>query len=66
MAEADAIEAAFEGQVQTLFKVLATNLGDAPVTHKTDQQCVAIFTAGLVIARKAKQLALAAIVPPGA
>jgi len=39
--EATAIEVAYEAQVQALFKSLITNLGDEPVSHQTDQQCVA-------------------------
>jgi hypothetical protein len=56
--EATAIEVAYEAQVQALFKSLITNLGDEPVSHQTDQQCVDKFTAGLNIAKRAKQLAL--------
>jgi hypothetical protein len=60
MSEANAIEAAFEGEVQTLFKGLVTNLADAPISHKTDQQCLEMFITGLNLARKAKQLAFTA------
>ena len=56
--EATAIEAAYQDQVMTLFKVLADNLAIEPVTHESDQQSVAKFTAGLNIARRAKDLAL--------
>ena len=35
--ETTAIQAAYEGQVQTLFKSLITNLGDQPISHQTDQ-----------------------------
>ena len=58
MSEASAIEAAFEEQVGILFKGLVTNLGDAAVTHKTEQQCLDMFKTALSLARKAKQIAL--------
>jgi hypothetical protein len=61
--EAAAIEAAYETHVQTLFRSLITNLGDQPVSHESDQQSVAKFTAGLNIAKRAKQLALSAVGP---
>jgi hypothetical protein len=61
--EAAAIEAAYQAQVQTLFKALTTNLGDQPVSHQSDQQCVDKFTAGLNIAKRAKKLALNVVVP---
>ena len=61
--EATAIEVAYEAQVQALFKSLITNLGDEPVSHQTDQQCVDKFTAGLNIAKRAKQLALNVLRP---
>jgi hypothetical protein len=61
--EAVAIEAAYETHVQTLFRALITNLGDQPVSHETDQQSVAKFTAGLNIAKRAKQLALSTVGP---
>jgi hypothetical protein len=54
--EAVAIEAAYESQVQTLFKFLITNLGDQPVSHRTDQECLDQFTTGLNVAKRAKQL----------
>jgi hypothetical protein len=44
-----------------LFNVLATNLGDMPVTHRTEQQCVEMFKAGFNNAKKAKQFALAVL-----
>ena len=59
--EATAIEAAYDDQVQALFKVLFINLGNEPVSHETDQQCVAKFTAGLNVAKRAKDLALKAV-----
>jgi hypothetical protein len=60
--EATAIQAAYEAQVQTLFKALITNLGDEPVSHQTDQQSVDRFRAGLNIAKRARQLALNVVV----
>ena len=62
--EAGAIESAYEGQVQALFKVLITNIGDEPVSHQTDQQCLDKFTAGLNVAKRAKQLALSVTSSP--
>jgi hypothetical protein len=53
---ATAIEAAYESQVQTLFKFLITNLGDQPVSHQTDQECLDQFIRGLNVAKRAKQL----------
>jgi len=54
--EATAIEAAYQSQVQTLFKFLITNLGDQPVSHQTDQECLDQFIRGLDVAKRAKQL----------
>jgi hypothetical protein len=65
--EVTAIEAAYGAQVQTLFKTLISNLGDEPVSHQTDQQCVDKFIAGLNVAKRARQLALnvvTAALPP--
>ena len=64
--EAAAIEAAYEEQVKTLFKVLTENLAIETVSHENDQQSVAKFAAGLTIARRAKDLALDAVMatPP--
>jgi hypothetical protein len=59
--EASAIEDAYHERIGSLFGVLATNLGDMPVTHSTEQQCVDKFKAGFNNLRKAKQLALAAL-----
>ncbi len=59
--ETAAIEAAYDAQVQTLFKGLVTNLGDQPTTHQTDQQCVDKFMTGLNTAKRARQLALNAV-----
>jgi hypothetical protein len=56
--EMGAIEAAYAVQLQTLYKQLATALGDAAVTHQTEQQSLAKFTTGLKIAKRARELAL--------
>jgi hypothetical protein len=63
MSEATAIETAFEEQVETLFKGLVQNLGDVPVSHQTDQECLEAFARGLNLARKAKLLALKKTAP---
>jgi hypothetical protein len=59
--EVSAIEDAYEERIHLLFVGLATNLGDMPNSHKTEQQCVDMFKAGLNMAKKAKQLALAVV-----
>jgi hypothetical protein len=61
--EATAVEAAYGVHVQTLFKTLIANLVDEPVSGQTDRQSLDRFIAGLKIARRAKQLALSAVVP---
>ena len=61
--EAVAVEAAYGAHVQTLFKTLVANLVDEPVSGQTDRQSLDRFIAGLKIARRAKQLALSAVVP---
>lgn len=53
--EADAIDAAYENQVRTLYLVLATNLGDTPASEK---RSVGSFTRGLRTAQRARELAL--------
>src|SRR5262245_52920105 len=60
-AEVTAIEGAYQDRVRTLYTQLATNLGDAPVTHRTEQQCVDQFKTGLNVAKRARQLALDAV-----
>ena len=59
--EVTAIEDAYHDQIHHLFDTLATNLGDMPVTHSTEQQCLDMFKAGLSNAKKARQLALAIV-----
>jgi hypothetical protein len=61
--EATAIEVAYEDEVKALFKVLVANLADEPVSHEVDQQCVDKFTAGLKLAKRARELALNVVVP---
>ena len=58
--EARAINAAYEEHVQTLFRGLITNIGEQPVTHKTDEELLARFAAGLDVAKRARTLALSA------
>jgi hypothetical protein len=60
--EAAAIEAAYGAQVQTLFKILVANLVDETVSGQSDRQSLDKFMAGLKIAKRAKQLALSAVV----
>jgi hypothetical protein len=62
-----AIQAAYQEQVQNLFKVFTANLGDEAVTRENDQKCVEKFVRGITIAKRAKELALAAVagVSPG-
>ncbi len=61
--ETAAIEAAYRAHVELLFKSLITNLGDQVVSHQSDQQSLDKFKVGLNIAKRAKQLALNAVVP---
>jgi hypothetical protein len=56
--EADAVEAAFVQRVQTLYQHLATNLTDSP---NSERKAVEAFKKGLMIARRARELALEAI-----
>ena len=56
--EASAIEEAYSDEIRELFKVLFTNLIDSP---GSDQQSAAKFAAGLNRAKRARDLALAAI-----
>jgi hypothetical protein len=61
--EAAAIDAAYQAQVQMLFRSLITNLGDQVVSHQSDQQSLDKFKVGLNIAKRARQLALNVVVP---
>jgi hypothetical protein len=61
--EVAAIEAAYRAHVELLFKSLVTNLGDQVVSHQSDQQSLDKFRVGLNIAKRARQLALNAVVP---
>ena len=56
--EASAIEEAYSDEIRELFKVLFTNLIDSP---GSDQQSATKFAAGLDRAKRARDLALAAI-----
>ena len=56
--EAGAIEEAYADEVKELFRILFTNLIDAP---DADQQSAAKFASGLSRAKRARDLALAAI-----
>jgi hypothetical protein len=57
--EADAIEQGYEDEIIALFRTLFTNLIDEPA----EQQSVAKFTAGLNVAKRARDLALGVIQP---
>ena len=59
--EATAIEEAYLESLKTLFVNLATSLGNEPVTHETDQQCVDRFVKGMRTAKRARELALNAV-----
>jgi hypothetical protein len=59
--EASAIEEAYAEQIRGLFKVLFTNLID---TSGSDRQSVTKFSAGLNLAKRARDLALGAIESP--
>ena len=61
--ETTAIEVAYRAHVELLFKSLVTNLGDQVVSRQSDQQSLGKFKAGLNIAKRARQLALNAVVP---
>jgi hypothetical protein len=62
-AEASAIEDAYSEQIRGLFKVLFTNLIDQP---GSDQQSASRFATGMTRAKRARDLALAAIESPAA
>jgi hypothetical protein len=55
--DTNAIESAYQEQIQVLFKMLVTNIVDGG----NNQKALAKFTAGLNVTRQAKQLALGAI-----
>jgi hypothetical protein len=59
--EVSAIEVAYQGEIQALFKVLIKNLIDEPNSHETDQDCLSKFMAGLSVAKRARQLAISAV-----
>lgn len=60
--EATTIEAAYQDEVKTLFKVLFMNLASGSVSRENDQHHVEKFTAGLKLAKRARDLALNALV----
>jgi hypothetical protein len=59
--EGEAIDAAYQAHVQTLFKTLVINIGDQPVSHHTDEQLLDRFKTGLEVARRARELALTVV-----
>ncbi len=62
---ADAIDVAFEDEIRLLFRNLVDCLADnvgAP-TAGAEQKCLQHFTAGLNLARRAKELALTVPAP---
>jgi hypothetical protein len=56
--DVEAIEGAYQDQIKALFKVLLT----AVITHEPDAQSLERFQTGLDMARRAKQMALGALV----
>ena len=62
-AEASAIEDAYAEQIRGPFKILFTNLIDQP---GSDQQSASRFATGMTRAKRARDLALAAIEPSSA
>jgi hypothetical protein len=58
-AEVDAIEGAYREQIQALFKILVTN-----IIADGNEKALARFTAGMNVAKQARQLALAAVGSP--
>jgi hypothetical protein len=63
-AEAQLIYSAYQDQVKEAFKGLFTNLQQMPANKLTEQQCVDRFNTGLKKAKRARDLALKAIVAP--
>ena len=60
--EPGVIESAYESQITTLYRNLVGCLTDAggALTPAEEQQCLGHFTAGLKLARRARELALSA------
>jgi len=58
-AETAAIDAAYEAEIQMLFKVLVTNIID----DGSGEKALAKFATGLKVARQARELALSAVGP---
>ena len=59
-AESSAIEDAYADQVKTLYKVLVSNLIDSSGSGDGEKRSLDRFSAGLRVARKARELALKA------
>ena len=49
--EASAVEAAYEAQVQALFKTLATGLADGGGTPQAEKDSLKRFTTGLALSK---------------
>jgi hypothetical protein len=58
--ESSAIEDAYGDQVKTLYKVLVSNLIDSSASSEGEKKSLDRFSAGLRMARKARELALKA------
>ena len=58
--ESGAIEGAYGDQVKTLYKVLVSNLIDSSGSSDGEKKSLDRFSAGLRVARKARELALKA------
>ena len=61
--EVDTIDAAYADHLRVLFRVLIDNLSEERATHDTDQDALDRFSAGLKIARRARELARSAVEP---
>jgi len=59
--EARAVEAAYEAQVQALFKQLVTGLSDLGGTPQAEKESLKRFAIGLGHAKRARDLALGAV-----
>ena len=59
--EASAVEAAYEAQVQALFKTLATGLADGGGTPQAEKDSLKRFATGLALSKRARELALGAV-----
>jgi len=61
--DSDAIDAAYRDKLRELYLTLVRNLIERPDSHG-EQTSVELFTNGLNIARRARELALAAVDGP--